>query len=60
MKSRRTFKKRNNDFRKESEELRLKPRKKEPKKMNKHQFYSLLEEEGFEDEFPINKKVKNK
>lgn len=46
MKSRKDFKKKNANYRKNQEdEIRIRERKKQPKKINKNNYYSMLEEE---------------
>ena len=48
MKSKKNFKKKNINYRKDQEEIRIKERKKQPKKFNKHNLYSLIEEDESE------------
>ena len=45
MKSKKNFKKKQVNYRKDNDEIRIRERKKQPKKFNKHNLYSMIEED---------------
>ena len=45
MKSKKNFKKKNINYQKDHQEVRIKERRKQPKKFNKQNLYSMIEED---------------
>jgi len=50
MKNRKNFKKKNINYRKDQDEIRIKERRKQPKKISKQHLYNLMEEDDAVDD----------
>ena len=53
MKSKKNFKKKNNYYKKNHDEIPIKEKRKRPKKFKKQNVYDILEEESYLEEIPL-------
>lgn len=58
MKSKKKFKKKNTNYRRDQDEIRIKERRKQPKKLNKHKLYTMIEDDEL-DFLPHDKEEDN-
>ena len=52
MKSKKNFKKKQNHYRKEEEPIRIREKRKRPKRLSKHSIYDLLEDDTLNRRLP--------